>query len=183
MEAYYTYVKKVVGAFAAAGLDYAFTGALASSFYGVPRTTSDIDVIVAVANEADVKAKVAAALRTAGLVVDERKIDAALKSGFKIASFKDKTSPYSVDVIFSSEKLDKRAGKIARLNTYFQSPEGLITAKLRMIKATLPPERSAKDKADVKAILAFTKVDVEAVKRQAQKDRTLKVFESLMSAV
>ena len=52
-----------------------------------------------------------------------------------------------------------------------------------MIKATLPPERSAKDKADVRAILAFTRVDVEAVKLQAQKDRTLKVFESLISAV
>ena len=166
-------------AFDGAGLDYAFTGALATSFYGTPRTTSDIDVIVAVASVADLKAKLVAALCGAGLAVDERKIDSALTSGFKIATFKDQTSPYCIDVIFSSEKLDKKAGKIAGLNTFFQSPEGLIAAKLRMIKATLPSERSAKDKTDIKGILKFTRVNLEAVKRQAEKDNTLDVFEAL----
>ena len=92
---------------------------------------------------------------------------------------KTQTSPYCIDVIFSSEKLDKRAGKIAGLNTFFQSPEGLIAAKLRMIKATMPPERSAKDKTDIKGILKFTRVNLEAVKRQAEKDHTLDVFEAL----
>ena len=179
MEAYYAFVKKVVLAFDGAGLDFAFTGALATSFYGTPRTTSDIDVIVAVASEADVKTKLITALHRAGLTVDERKIDSALTSAFKIATFKDTTSPYCMDVIFSSEKLDKRAGKIAGLNTFFQSPEGLIAAKLRMIKATLPPERAAKDKTDIKSILKFTKVNLEAVKKQAKKDKTLDVFEAL----
>ena len=179
MEAYYAFVKKVVLAFDGECLDYAFTGALATSFYGTPRTTSDIDVIVAVASEADIKAKLITALQRAGLAVDERKIDSALTSGFKIATFKDTTSPYCIDVIFSIEKLDKRAGKIAGLNTFFQSPEGLIAAKLRMIKATLSPERSAKDKKDIKGILKFTRVNLEAVKRQAEKDHVLEVFESL----
>jgi hypothetical protein len=180
LEAYYAFVRKIVDAFANAGLDYAFTGALAISFYGVPRTTSDIDVIVQVVSEADVKAKLSVALKEVGLAVDERKIDSALLSGFRIATFKDKKSPYSIDVILSSEKLEKRVGRIAGLNTYFQSPEGLIAAKLRMIKATLSPERSAKDKADVKAVLAFTKVDLEAVKKQARKDGTLKTFEAVI---
>ena len=179
MEAYYAFVQKVVLAFEGAGLDYAFTGALATSFYGTPRTTSDIDVIVAVASEADVKAKLITALHRAGLAVDEHKIDSALTSSFKIATFKDTTSPYCIDVIFSSEKLDKRAGKIAGLNTFFQSPEGLIAAKLRMIKATSPPERAAKDKTDIKGILKFTKVNLETVKEQAKKDKTLDVFEAL----
>ena len=181
MEAYYTFVRKVVEAFDGTGLDYAFTGALATSFYGTPRTTSDIDVIVTVDSETDLKTKLITALHRARLAVDERKIDTALTSGFKIATFKDTTSPYCIDVIFSSEKLDKRAGKIAGLNTFFQSPEGLVAAKLRMIKATLSPEHSAKDKTDVKAILKFTKVNLDAVKRQAKKDHTLEVFESLGS--
>jgi predicted nucleotidyltransferase len=157
VEAYFAFVKKVVEAFGGAGLDYAFTGALATSFYGTPRTTSDIDVIVTIGNETDLKTKLITALRRAGLAVDERKIDSALTLEFKIATFKDTTSPYCIDVIFSSEKLDKRAGKIAGLNTFFQSPEGLIAAKLRMIKATLSPERSAKDKTDIKAILKIYK--------------------------
>lgn len=179
MEAYFAFVKKVVLAFDGTGLDYAFTGALATSFYGTPRTTSDIDVIVTVAKDLGLKAKLTTALQLAGLEVDERKIDSALTSGFKIARFNDTKSPYCIDVIFSTRKIDKRPGKIAGLNTFFQSPEALIAAKLMMIKATLPPERSAKDKKDIWGILKFTKVDLEAVKRQAKKDHTLEVFDAL----
>jgi hypothetical protein len=167
LEAYYSFVKKIISAFNKVGLDYAFTGALATSFYGVPRTTSDVDVIVSVANETNAKPKLLEILRLAGLKVEERKIDIALNSGFRIATFKDKTSPYCIDIIFL-------------IDTFFQSPEGLIAAKLRMIKATVPPERTAKDKTDVKSILAFTKVDIEAVKRQARKDNTLEEFKAII---
>jgi hypothetical protein len=49
-----------------------------------------------------------------------------------------------------------------------------------MIKATVPRERAVKDEEDVKAILQFTKVDMEAVKKQAKRDNTLTVLESLI---
>ena len=179
LEDYYAFIKKLVGAFDHAKLDYAFTGALAVSFYGVPRTTSDVDVIIAAASQSDFKAKIISALAQAGLEVDDRKIETALTSGYRIATFKDKTAPYTVDVILSDGRLDKKAGKIDKTIAYFQSPEGLIAAKLRMIKATLPPERSAKDKEDVKAVLAFTKVNIAAVKKRAQMDDTLEIFEAL----
>jgi hypothetical protein len=178
LEAFYNFVKKLADAFDKVGLDYAFTGALAASFYGVPRTTTDVDVIIAVTNQTDLKRKIASALRQADLV-DERKIETALTSGYKIATFKDKTAPYTVDIILSDGKLDKKSGKIDSLKTFFQSPEGLIVAKLRMIKVTLPPERAIKDKEDVKAILAFTKLNINAIKKQAQKDETLEIFEAL----
>jgi len=180
LEGYYAFVNRLACAFGSARLDYAFTGALAVSFYGVPRTTSDVDVIVAVSSQVDFKAKVASALEQASLEVDERKIEEALVSGYRIASFKDKAAPYTVDLILSDGKLDKKAGKINSTNAYFQSPEGLITAKLRMIKATLPSERSFKDKEDVKAILAFTKVNIAAVRKQARRDKTLEIFEALI---
>jgi len=179
MDDYYAFVKKLVGAFDNAKLDYAFTGALAVSFYGVPRTTSDVDVIIAVTNRADFKAKIISALEQAGLEVDDRKIETALTSGYSIATLKDKTGPYTLDVILLDGKLDKKPGRIDGTNVYFQSPECLIAAKLRMIKATLPPERSSKDKEDVKAVLAFTNVNVTAVKKQAKKDNTLEIFEAL----
>jgi hypothetical protein len=179
LDGFYGFAGRLVEGFEGSGLDYAFTGALAASFYGVPRTTSDVDVLVAVAGEADVKAKVAAALERAGLEVDEHKIDVALESGYNIASFKCKTSPYTVDVIFSREPLEKQPGTVADLKTFFQSPEGLVLAKLRMIKATVPHERAVKDEEDVKAVLAFANVDVEAVKRQARKDGTLDILEGL----
>lgn len=88
MESFYGFVRRLIGGFSGAGLDYAFTGALATSFYGVPRTTTDIDVIVGVSGETDVVTKVAIALRHAGLEVEERRISMALESGYRIASFR-----------------------------------------------------------------------------------------------
>jgi hypothetical protein len=179
LEDFYEFVRRLVESFSRAGLDYAFTGALAVSLYGLPRTTTDVDVVVAVSG-LDVKGRVASALRRAGLDVDERKLDAALTSGYRIASFRDKITPYTLDVIFLDGALRKRAGTVGGVSTFFQVPEDLVLAKLRMIKATVPRERAVKDEEDVKAILTFTKVDVEVVKKQAKRDNTLKILESLI---
>ena len=179
MEAFNGFVKRVVSGFNASGLDYVFTGALAASFYGVPRTTVDVDVLVRVVTVSD-RVKLVSALKQAGVRVDEKKIEAALKSSYRIATFKDRRSSFSVDVIFSRErKLEKRAGSILGLPTFYQAPEDLILAKLRMIKATVPRERALKDEEDVRAILKFSKVDVEAVKKGARRDSTLSTLESI----
>jgi hypothetical protein len=178
LEDYYEFVKRLADNLNRAGLDYAFTGALAVSLYGSPRTTTDVDIIVA-APGLNIKDKVASALRQAGLEVDERKLDSAITSGYRIASFRDKATPYTLDVIFSDGALRKRAGTVGGVSTFFQSPEDLVSAKLRMIKATVPRERAVKDEEDVKAILEFTKVDLEAVKKQAKKDKTLAILEGL----
>jgi hypothetical protein len=180
VESFYGFVRRLISGFDGSGLDYAFTGALATSFYGVPRTTTDIDVAVAVSGEADVAARVAEALRQAGLKFDLRMIRIALESGYRIASFKDKASPYTLDVIFV-DALRKNPGIVAGLSTFFQAPDDLVLAKLRMIKATKPRSRAVKDEEDVKAILEFTEVDLEAVKEQAKRDGTLAIFEELLS--
>ena len=179
LEAYYAFVKKLVDAFESSRLDYAFTGALAVSFYGVPRTTTDVDILIMIGDQAQLKDKITSALSKAGLIVNEQKILNAIVSGYKIVNLRDKTLPYSVDVIFSDVKVQKKPGKINGVNTFFQSPEGLIAAKLRMIKATMASERSIKDKEDIKAILAFTKVNVAEVKKQARQDNTLEIFKAL----
>lgn len=158
-----------------------FTGALAASYYGRARTTRDIDVIVAIVGKGW-KEKLVLALRQAGLIVEEAKIDEALKSDYKIATFKNGKSPLMVDVIFSDTKLKKRAGKILGISTFYQKPEDLILAKLRMIKATVPRERALKDEEDVKAILKFTRVDLEVVKRRAGKENTLAILKTLMAS-
>jgi len=178
LEAYDGLVRRLVKGFESAGVDYAFTGALAVSFYGVPRTTVDVDVIVAV-SEVKWRARLFEALNAAGLVVDERKIEGALKSGYKIATFRDSKTAYSVDVVFSDRKLEKRAGTVAGLTCFYQTPEDLVLAKLRMIKATVPRERALKDVEDMRAVLRFTRVNVEAVKKQAKRDGTLSIFETV----
>jgi hypothetical protein len=50
-----------------------------------------------------------------------------------------------------------------------------------MIKATVPRERALKDEEDVKAILRFTKVNVETVEKQARKSNTLPIFKSIIT--
>jgi hypothetical protein len=179
LEAYYDLVKRLVKSFKVVKLDYVFTGALAASFYGVPRTTVDVDVMVEV-SESEHLVKLVSALKMAGLSIDEREIDVAVESGYRIATFRDTKTSYSVDIIFSSKKLKKRAGTVAGLQTFYQTPEELVSAKLRMIKATVPRERALKDEEDVRAILKFTRVNVGTVKKQAGKDSTFSIFESLM---
>jgi len=56
----------------------------------------------------------------------------------------------------------------------------LVLAKLRRIKATIPPERAFKDAEDVRAILEFTEIDVDILKRRARKNNTIRMFEDLL---
>ena len=173
-------IKRVVSNFNAAETDYMITGALAASYYGVPRTTMDIDIIVRVSTQ-DIRTKILLPLKKAGFQVEEEKIQKVLKSSYKILTLKDPSTPFTLDIIFSSKKLEKRAGTILGLPTFYQKPEDLILAKLRMIKATIPQERAMKDKEDVKAILRYVgDINLEMLKEKARKEKTITILESLM---
>ena len=162
------------------GLEYMFTGALAVSYYGRARTTVDVDVVVAVVDKGW-RTKLVSALERAGLVVDEERVDAALRSGYRIVTFEDSKSPLTVDVILSDVKLVRRAGSILGLTTFYQTPEDLILAKLRMIRATVAKERALKDEDDVKAILKFTRVDMDLLERRARENNTLSILEGIIA--
>lgn len=157
-----------------------FTGALAVSYYGRARTTVDVDVVVAVVDKGW-RIKLVSALERAGLVVDEERVDAALRSGYRIVTFEDSKSPLTVDVILSDVKLVRRAGSILGLATFYQTPEDLILAKLRMIRTTVPRERALKDEGDVKAILKFTRVDMDLLERRARENNTLSILEGIIA--
>ena len=159
-----------------------FTGALAASYYGTPRTTMDVDIVVNVARK-DLQNKLASALREAELQVNGERIDVALTSGFRIVTFKDNRTPFTVDIILSAKKLKKKAGTILGLPTFLQTPEDLILAKLRMIKATVPRERALKDEDDVRAILRFAKIDINALKMRARRNNTLPILETIIADI
>jgi len=156
-----------------------FTGALASSFYGIPRTTVDIDIVVKVSQK-NMQNLLVTPLQKAGMQVDRRKINAALKSCFRIVTCKDTRTPFTLDVILSDKKLKKESGTILDLPTFYQIPEDLVLSKLRMIKATIPKERALKDKDDVRAILGHSRVDLNSLKRRARKENTLSILEELL---
>jgi len=172
-------IRRVVKSLNASGIDYMFTGALAASYYGMPRTTMDIDVVVKASRE-DLR-NLIASLRKAEMQVDERRIDRAFESGFRIITLKDGRTPFTLDIILSDKKLEKKHGSILGLPTFYQTPEGLILSKLRVIKATVPRERALKDEDDVKAILRYAKVNVKALKRRSRREGTFSILQELVS--
>jgi len=156
------------------------TGALAASYYGIPRTTMDIDIVVQVFPE-NLKTKLIAPLKKAGFQVNDKKIRKALESGYKIMTLKDKTAPFTLDIILSDKKLKKKTGTILGSPTFYQKPEDLILAKLRMIKTTIPRERALKDQEDIKAILKYTKIDMKTLTRKAKKEKTITILENIIN--
>jgi len=154
-----------------------FTGALAVSYYGLPRTTIDVDIIVKVTEE-NIQT-FAAQLRKANIQANEQNIREAFKSDYRIITLKDKHTPFSIDIILSDKKLEKKPGKILGLPTFYQTPEALILSKLRMIKATIPKERALKDKDDVQAILKYTKINMTPLKKRARIETTISTLEEL----
>lgn len=67
------------------------TGALAASYFGKPRTTMDLDLVIK-AHPKDF-GKLAEVLRRASLKASERKIAYAWRSGYRIVTFLDKKEP------------------------------------------------------------------------------------------
>ena len=95
-------------------------------------------------------------------------------------SLPDKESSHKADFIIQTRgKLERRAGSLLGTKTYYQTPESLVLAKLRMIKATHPRERSLKDKDDIRAIIRHTRIDKRKILRTAKRDTTLTIFTSL----
>lgn len=156
------------------------TGALAASYYGIPRTTMDIDAVVHVSSE-NLQTELMAPLKKAGFKVNEKRVQKVLSSRYRILTFEDKESPFTLDVVFSDKKLEKMAGTILGLPTFYQKPEDLILSKLRMIKVTVPKERAIKDEDDIRAILKYTKVNIKILEKKARKEKTLTILENIMN--
>jgi hypothetical protein len=155
-----------------------FTGAIASSYYGLPRTTMDIDIIVTASNT--YRKRLTEALREIGLVVSEMDFERALKSGYNIVSMDDSLSPFTVDLILWEGSLDRIPCTLFGEPTFLQTSENLVRAKLRMIKATIDPDKYAKDKEDVRAILRYSSLDMGRVRGYALMDGTVEILDSLL---
>lgn len=164
--------------FNASEIDYMFTGALAASYYGMPRTTVDVDIIVHVSKEN--AHRLFETLRKAQVQVNKRKVEQSIGSDFRMLTVRDKKTTLYLDVILSDKKLKKKPGTVVGLSTFYQTPEELILAKLRMIKVTIPRERALKDKDDIRAVLKHTRVNVKAIEKQAKKENTLYIFKELL---
>ncbi len=158
-------------------IDYAITGAVAASYYGIPRTTLDVDFVVHVSPQET--SRFVKRLRGVDIDADVARIRRQLKSGYNVITVADRLSPYTADLIFSRDRPERRRGSVRGVETFFQSPESLILAKLRMIKATVQKERSQNDRDDIRAILANTKVNRRRITEVARRESSLRIFREL----
>jgi len=160
------------------GVDYAITGAIAASYYGAPRTTIDLDVLVHASS--DNMDKLRKALQRSRIDADAQALKEASRLGaFNLVRCNDTLSPHTVDIIRRRHKFRKLSGRALGMKTYYQPPEELIRMKLRMIKATKPPERATKDIDDVHSILNNTRVNLTRIKLYAKLDTTFEIFHSI----
>jgi len=155
-----------------------FTGAIASSYYGMPRTTMDVDIIITVSKLN--QRVLVSALRGIGLVLSDHDFDMVRDSGYNIVSVNDSYSPFTVDFIILDGSLDKISCTLFGEPTFLQTSENLVRAKLRMIKATLDLEKSAKDREDVRAILKYSILDMGRIRQYALIDGTKDILDSLL---
>jgi len=156
-----------------------FTGAVAASYYGTPRTTMDVDVVVNISPKGS-QSSLLKPLKAAEIRVDENKMLTALRAGYRVVTLRDQKTHYTLDLILADKKLEKRSGTIVGLPSFIQMPEELILSKLRMMKTTISKEKSQKDRDDVKAILSHTKVEGKLLRKRAKKENTLAMLDELM---
>ena len=172
-------MRRVVRALNRSGLRYALTGGVAASYYGRPRTTLDLDVLVA-ARESEL-ARLAKSLTDAGIKSGTSELSRVWRSKYRIATLLDVQSPHRLDVIFTDQRLERKPGPILGAHTYYQTAESLVLSKLRMIKATVQPERAATDRQDIKAILKAAHVNLASLRRRARAQGTLELLGELAS--
>ena len=135
-------------------VDYYVTGSMASNYWGVPRTTHDLDFVVRI-DRSDVKSLVAAF--AGDFYVDELAVNAAFAPPYQFNAI-DTRSALKVDFwqpsprAFDQEILNRRVKKtIEGTPAWFATAEDVILHKLVWNRIT-PSDRQMRDAAGVWAV-------------------------------
>ena len=130
--------RRIIAALDQAGIKYMLTGSFASTYYGTPRTTQDIDLVIAPsANELRAFIHL---LPPEEYYVD---LDAALEAHARHSMFNlvDQVTGWKIDLIirkpraFSEEEFRRRtSAQVQGTNVYVATAEDLIIAKLEWAK-------------------------------------------------
>lgn len=173
------FIKNVIKQLNELNADYAITGALAVSYYGRPRTTVDVDVIIKT-TPADFP-KLIEYLRKAGLVCELSDFTKAWESKYRIVTLRSRKG-YQLDLILTREDIAKRRVKILGLQAYVQEPGPLLLEKLRLLKNTTDEEKRVIDRMDILSILKNVEdIDMKVLKDKAKEQATFDILEELLT--
>lgn len=136
----YELLKHLVNAFESLGIRYFVTGSIASIFYGEPRFTNDIDVVVAEIKEYHIP-KLLKLFPYDEFYISEDAIRDAIKHNYQF-NIIHPSSGLKIDVIISKKdafdnsrfERIKRISPIEDTQVNFSSPEDVIIMKMRYYK-------------------------------------------------
>jgi len=146
------FLRKLAVALESTGVPYMLTGSLASSLYGIPRSTNDIDVVIAPSR--DQLVALLQFMKRLGLFVQDEPALSALRGGtmFSVIDF---GNSWKVDFIvrkdrdFSLTEFDRREKhEVDGIRLTLASPEDVVIAKLEWAKAS-GSERQIDDAAGI----------------------------------
>jgi len=172
-------LKKVVNKLEKLKIPYMITGGIAVSFWGLPRTTHDLDIVIKI-KEKD-KEKIIEAFKKE-FYISERAVTEAIRnqstfnlihyrSGLKIDFWMAKETDFG-NLEFRRRKKRKTFGK----KIYFISPEDLILEKLLWFKES----QSTRHLEDIEGILKISKVNIDYIKKWAKKHSTIEIFDKIL---
>lgn len=169
-------VKKRLGK---ANVPYMISGGIAVSFWGFPRTTHDIDIVI----EAETKDKnKIIKLFEKDFYISEEAVEEAIKNRFTF-NIIDNKSGLKIDFwllkndSFGKSEFERRLNKrMFGEDIFIISPEDLILCKLLGYKETQSHRRLE----DAKSILMTSKVDLRYIKKWAGKQGTDKILEKIL---
>jgi hypothetical protein len=165
-------LKKVVNALDQTGIQYMVTGSVVSSLQGEPRSTHDVDLVVAI-RKSDTR-KLVELFQQPDYYLDEQSIMEAIdqQNVFNLIAVEE---GYKVDFwILTDEPFDqsrfsrRRGEEFLGLKIQVSSPEDTILAKLRWTKLSGGSEKQFTDALRVYEV-QFGKLDIDYLKHWANK--------------
>ncbi|MBU2634987.1 nucleotidyltransferase family protein [Patescibacteria group bacterium] len=172
-------LKLVTNRLEKAKIPYMLTGGVAVSYWGYPRTTHDIDIVIEAKKED--KEKIVALFEKDFYISAEAAED-AIKTRFTFNILHHQTGLkvdfwlVKKDLFGVSEFKRKLKKKMFGEEIFIISPEDLILTKLLAYKETQSHRRLE----DAKSILKTSKVDLKYIKRWAEKQSTIKILEEIL---
>lgn len=172
-------LKLVVSRLEKLKIPYMLTGGLAVSFWGLPRTTHDVDIIIEAKREdkeriVDIFKKDFYISETAVIQAIERRFTFNLihhKTGLKIDFWLAKENSFG-RLEFKRRKNEEIFGK----KIFIISPEDLILEKLLWYKKS----ESNRHLEDIESVLKIAKPDLNYIKNWAEQHSTIKILGKIL---
>ena len=173
---YEDFVKTALNALNESGVEYVIIGGLAAIFYGRPRTSLDVDIIVSVKieNLEDFHKF----LENKGFDIDYNDLLSSLKEKSHASIFLSEY-PFRIDLKGVYDSLDRasmqnrRREKIFGVTAWIESPEDLVIAKLCY--------GSQQDIEDIRAVLKRQKLNMKYLEKRSKEEGVLAKLKNVLS--